>query len=293
MRSSTSNPITTTPTKGGKLRPINIAMYQGGFGGSPQQPPSTPNYSSQSPFNANRMSTNGIHSPGIEAFSTPKNGSSHNTMSMINSSKKPALESAASPKVMRSSTFSMIPSTPPRNINQQPFSPASSAVSPSSHILAGSPTNGLRSPINGGSSIEPRRNSAGFNRKQSAGTSSPAAKNNLTPNKKSILEELKIDRTKNPLHRSITVHVLPSMSSGQFDNLFNRESRKLSYSSASAQGKRPTMEDEHFFIKNIEEALNLPPTPSLRFHSMFGVFDGHCGGECAEHCKKVCCYLKS
>ena len=186
----------------------------------------------------------------------------------------------------------MIPSTPPKGGGNTPTSLNSSPNTAAFKDVTTSPAY-----RNNSTSIEPRRGIQTSNanntlgrfptRNVSASSQSPSKSSATTPSKKSILDELKIDKMRNPLHRPISVHALPQMSNGQFESLFTHN-RKLSYSSASAQGKRPTMEDEHFFVKNIEEALNQHPISQFKFHAMFGVFDGHCGSECAEHCKQVC-----
>ncbi|KAF0975619.1 hypothetical protein FDP41_005613 [Naegleria fowleri] len=296
---------------------IHVGAYQGGFGlvspshsgGNEAQIPSTiVSPSGSSGHNNTTNNTNGsiITSPSNKtpSGSTSNTFVQHNTMSVINSgprtpsgkSKKPLMENGiTSPKVFRSTALSMIPSTPTKS-SQQPS-------------LQTSPAGGLNSPfkeipsplVRNCTAIEPRRNiqssanngmgkitrqvsaSSSPSSSSSSSASSTSSKGSTTPSKKSIMEELKIDKVKNSLHRSISVHAIPSIAN-LCDNLFNNQSRKLSYSSASAQGKRPTMEDEHFFVKNIEEALSQPP--NFRFHAMFGVFDGHCGPECAQHCKE-------
>ncbi|KAG2373228.1 hypothetical protein C9374_012331 [Naegleria lovaniensis] len=306
---------------------IHVGAYQGGFGLVPPSHSGGNEAQPSNMVSPSALTSPNNYSNGSSIMTSPSNsktpvGSStstnatfvqHNTMSVINTSgprtpsgksKKPLMENGiTSPKVFRSTALSMIPSTPPKS-SQQQQSAQTSPVLTSPGALT-SPFKEIPSPLvrSSNTAIEPRRNvqssanngmgkitrhlsasSSPSSSSSSSASSNGSSKSSTTPSKKSIMEELKIDKVKNPLHRCISVHAIPSIS-GIYDNLFNNQSRKLSYSSASAQGKRPSMEDEHFFVKNIEEALGQPPT--FRFHAMFGVFDGHCGSECAQHCKET------
>lgn len=76
-----------------------------------------------------------------------------------------------------------------------------------------------------------------------------------------------------------------------YENLFkNKRKISISYGVFDTQGFRESMEDEYFFIKD----LNMFSTKSsdLKPHCAFGIFDGHCGKDAATFCKQnICKYL--
>lgn len=74
-----------------------------------------------------------------------------------------------------------------------------------------------------------------------------------------------------------------------YQTLFKKRKQQFvfSFGKYDTQGFRPTMEDEFFFIDNIDALVTKPMfNNTTQTHCMFGVFDGHCGRDAAMYCKE-------
>jgi serine/threonine protein phosphatase PrpC len=76
-----------------------------------------------------------------------------------------------------------------------------------------------------------------------------------------------------------------------YEDLFkNKRKISISYGVFDSQGFRESMEDEYFFVKDLDTFSSNPS--NLKPHCAFGVFDGHCGKDAATFCKQnICKYL--
>jgi protein phosphatase 2C family protein 2/3 len=76
-----------------------------------------------------------------------------------------------------------------------------------------------------------------------------------------------------------------------YEDLFkNKRKISISYGVFDSQGFRESMEDEYFFVKDLDTFSSKPS--NLKPHCAFGIFDGHCGKDAATFCKQnICKYL--